>query len=184
MGVLYQTGARVVPGTLVVSHPHWNDGDEQVIIITESNQDVVAGLRLNHEYDRDLATLLETKNMLWQGNEKVYSGGAQSPGSLIMLHDTDWFSSNTMQINSEVAMSSDMFMLEKFSTGNLPLYYRMILGITAWEANDFVIETMGRRPKWLMLPEPDPEIVFASSRHQYERVLEEHSKYLTDLHFS
>ena len=183
MGVLYQTGARVDPGTLVVSHPHWSE-DQLVILVTESNLDVVAGLCLNQRNDRDLAALLETKNMLWQGNEKVYRGGDHSPGSLIMLHDPDWFSSNTMQINSEVAMSSDMFMLEKFSTGNSPIYYRMILGVTAWNAEDFISQTQGRRPKWITIPNPDPEIVFSSHRHQYDRALEEHAKYLTDLHFN
>ena len=60
-------------------------------------------------------------------------GGDNNESAMIMLHTDEWYSSNTIQINDHLSMSSDDLMMEKLEMGNVPEWYRLFLGFEGWE---------------------------------------------------
>ena len=95
----------------------------------------------------------------------------------MMLHSNEWQSQHTYQAGHTYAVSSDMFMFEKLGSGNLPLYYRIFAGITAWQPGQLHAEVNGMGPytdklAWL-LADPNDDIIFGTQgQTQYVSALE------------
>jgi putative AlgH/UPF0301 family transcriptional regulator len=178
----YQTGARPSAGSILIAHPRWNPS-HSVVLITESSSLMITGIQLNKPSHMSMQQLAQQHDIDWCEESTVFIGGDVSPGALIMLHSADWFSSNTLPVNSQYSISSDLFMLEKINMGNSPSYWRAHLGCSAWDTDDLVQNLTLNHSQWLLLPTAEPELVFADPCKQYNLALAAHSLYLTELHF-
>jgi len=165
-------------GDLLIAHPHWNPSC-QVCLITEVNSVSTMALTLNlpHEYTLDQLVVSDTTSLMY--TDPVYRGGDNNPTALIMLHDGDWYSSNTMPVNSHWSISSDMTMLEKMADGNTPKDYRALLGVSAWDTDDLQHRVSSSRPEWLVLEDPKPSLVMADCDEQYDLALSEYTQSLS-----
>ena len=161
----------VEPGDILISHPRWGE-HRRVCFVTEHTAYSTVALQLNSPLTVTFRELAASKGYDCATDRSVFRGGDYNRSALIMLHDNAWFSANTMQINSEWSISSDMHMLEKVVEGNTPLSYRYILGITAWPPRSLERDLASERPTWLVLKSPDPELITAEPERQYDLALE------------
>src|SRR6056297_653807 len=80
----------------------------------------------------------------------LWHGGPMTERAITMLHTSDWYSENTKPITPTVLISSDQFMFEKMSTGNVPSEWRLFAGRAAWYAGQLEAEI--KNGYWLTIP--------------------------------
>lgn len=163
----------------MVAHPKYADKHHQqhVVFITESTATSTMGLTLNNLSEYNLQKLMQNQGIDWYGPTEVYLGGEYNPNALVMLHSDEWYSSNTMQVDRGLAISSDDLMIEKMEMGNIPEDYRLFVGCKGWEPDELRQELKGPKPKWLLLSRPDSGLIFESSvNNTWKRALEQCSQ--------
>lgn len=157
----------IKPGDLLISHPRWGSSVRSVCFITEHTRHSTVALQINQPANVTLRELVLTKGYDSVDDQMVYSGGEFSPGALIMLHDRDWYSANTMPVTNDWSISSDYHMLDKIVEGNTPTLYRYVMGLTAWEPRELEKDLRSSQPRWILLNDPDPELIMADAENQY-----------------
>ena len=168
-------------GKLLIAHPRLPIGNpfkESVIYVTQDADDATVGLILNLNSATSVKKICNEKGILFtDGRPKLFKGGPINSSVLMMLHSNEWQSQHTYQAGHTYAVSSDMFMFEKLGSGNLPLYYRIFAGITAWQPGQLHAEVNGMGPytdklAWL-LADPNDDIIFGTQgQTQYVSALE------------
>ena len=157
---------QIRPGSLLIAHPVHADreNNKHVVYITESTSASTMGITLNNISRYDLKELMEQKGIEWYGDREVYIGGEYNPHALVMLHSDEWYSTNTMQVDQNLSISSDGLMVEKMEMGNTPDWYRLFVGCKGWEPTELAHELKSSKPKWLLLAHPDPSLI--ESKHE------------------
>mgnify|MGYP006108945751 FL=1 len=176
---------QISPGSLLISHPvhsHPNC-NEQVVYITESTPMQTTGLILNHLSNYDLKEILAAKNIDWYGDNRLYIGGDHNQSAMVMLHTDEWYSSNTMQIDNHLSMSSDDLMMEKLEIGNVPEWYRLFLGFEGWDATDLEHQLRSNRPEWLLLSHPSQALIELADTSLWHNAVAEYSQDVFDTYF-
>ena len=155
---------QIRPGSLLIAHPvHANrENSKHVVYVTESTSVSTMGITLNHLSRYDLKELMARKGIEWYGDREVYIGGEFNPHALVMLHSDEWYSSNTMQVDDSLSISSDGLMIEKMEMGNTPEWYQLFVGCRGWEPQDLAHELKSKKPKWLLLSRPSLELIICS----------------------
>jgi len=130
-------------GKLLVAHPNLKEGifaRSVILIYQDDPQNGTLGLMLNKPTTWKLRTLLEEKNMSYEGSEYIYKGGPVNENAIIMLHEDNWYCSNTTQVGNGLAMTSDILMMEKLSMQNKPVTWRMFAGMCGWAPSQLIRE--------------------------------------------
>ncbi len=157
-------------GSILISHPRWGEG-QRVCFVTEHTRYSTVALEINRPMNLQFRELAAQKGYDCADPELVYRGGDYNRSALIMLHDSNWYSSNTMAVDDRWSISSDLHMLEKVCGGNTPTLYRYVIGITAWPPHSLERELTGAKPTWLVLNDPDPDLIVADPEQQYDLAL-------------
>ena len=146
--------SMVSQGDIILAAPSQGTSFERaVVLITEHHSRGTVGLVINHPHELTPAQALGWEMPMV---DTLFRGGPVNTRALVMLHDTGWFSENTMTISEDLAISSDTFMLEKIAAGNTPKHYRLIAGISGWAPGQLAAEIdgtapyAGGRPQWLV----------------------------------
>ena len=176
---------QIRPGSLLIAHPVHSDikYTEHVVYITESSPMNTSGLTLNHLSHHDLRKLMEHHGVEWPIDNTVYIGGPVNTGALVMLHSDDWYSSNTMQIDKNLSMSSDDLMIKKLGMGNVPEWYRLFLGCESWDAEDIEHQLKKAKPEWLLLANPSQALIELSDKSLWHHAVAEYSQDVFDTYF-
>ena len=161
----YQTGVKMTyRGKLLVAGPILNANPvftRAVVYIYEQRDDgSVIGVILNKPSEFKCSSLGLLKDIPFdpQLDETfVHKGGPVSETSVLLLHTNEWQSTNTLQ-SGELAMTSDMLMIEKLSTGNTPKGWRMFAGMSIWTEQQLAREIEERA--WLVLDKPSNHSIF------------------------
>lgn len=156
---------RLLPGSLLVAHPLMKPNlfSKSVVVIIESHSKTYKGLIVNKKGPYIVKEVLNDCSASSVGQSILYKGGPVNPSALIMLHSNEWYSSNTMQIGKELAISSDQTMVDKLAADNNPCNYKIIAGISQWSESQLKNEltcTEEHQPYWLLLNKYDPEMLF------------------------
>ena len=169
---------QIKAGSLLIAHPvHATiERSEKVVYITESNNYSTTGLTLNNLGTYDLAEILARRNIDWYGDRHLYHGGDYNSSALVMLHTDEWYSSNTMHIHNQLSISSDELMMEKLEMGNLPLWYRLFVGIEAWDAQDLEHQVRRAKPQWIVLSNPSQALIELSDKDVWPCAIDEYSQ--------
>ena len=110
----------------------------------------------------------------------VHVGGPINPAAMVLLHTDDWNSQNTAFAGNNLLISSDKLMMLKLSQGNEPIYWRMIVGLSAWAPGQLDMEIKGQFPyskehRWLTA-DPNEDIMFGyDGEEQWNKALEMYS---------
>ena len=104
----------------------------------------------------------------------VHKGGPVSDTSVLLLHTNEWQSTNTLQASGELAMTSDMLMIEKLSTGNTPKGWRMFAGMSIWTEDQLAQEI--KQGAWLSAKPTSHSVFDYNEDEQYLKALELCSK--------
>jgi putative transcriptional regulator len=176
MAVRYQIGANMnYTGKLLVAHPMLNDFFHRAVILvySDDNQNGTLGLVLNKPTKITVNEIVSEKGMPYAGTEHIYKGGPVNENALLMVHEDNWYASNTMPVaRTGLAITSDDIMLQKLSMDNTPIQWRMCVGLAGWSPGQLQQE-INSRYGWLTC-DAHPSIVFAKDgERQWNRALQQ-----------
>jgi putative transcriptional regulator len=176
---------QIRSGSLLISHPVHADREKSkhVVYITESTSASTMGLVLNNLSTIDLKDAFERKGIEWYGDRELYTGGEYNTTALVMLHSDEWYSANTMQVDSNLAMSSDNLMIKKMEIGNTPDWYKLFVGCSGWEPLELQHELKGARPKWLLHAHPSFDLITSADNRMWDLAIKECSQDLFNDYF-
>lgn len=175
-------------GKILVATPKLDNDPvfkNSVVYLTEQENKVVMGYILNKPSSlliSDVITsMLKTQSMF---NEQcIHMGGPVGQEALNLLHSDEWYARTTRHIpSSTLALSSDMVMVEKVGTGNLPQDYKMFAGISTWEERQLAMEI--HKGAWLTIDEPKPDLIFSyTGKQAWTKAIEYASQQAVDTFF-
>tara|TARA_B110000503_G_scaffold121966_1_gene186059 strand:- start:449 stop:976 length:528 start_codon:yes stop_codon:yes gene_type:complete len=163
---------QIKPGNLLVANPSLNGGlfSKSVILISEHHTKGSVGFILNKPSTYKVSDVIQGNSLDILKNETLYAGGPLNNGSLILVHSAEWYSSNTMPLPTNVSISSDHFMFEKISMGNLPFNYKLITGISGWQPGQLQFEV--DKENWLICAPTDNVIYNHAGVTMWHQALE------------
>lgn len=168
-------------GHLLIAHPKLpksNPFSKTVVYVYESNDQGVMGLVLNRPSTFLIKDLCKSKGLIYhESYTALHQGGPVNESALVLLHTDEWMSENTAIAGRGLCVSSDNLMLKKLAHGDVPLYWRMFTGMSAWTKNQLEMEMRGQFPykpenSWLTA-EANDDIVFEyDGEEQWEQAIE------------
>jgi len=177
-------------GQLLIAHPKLRGTffERSVIYVYEHSElGGTSGLVLNKPAKHPVKELFAQKGYSVDFVDPIRRGGPINEKAVLMLHSSEWYSSNTIMSN-EFSISSDNFMIEKMSTGNMPDNWKIFIGISGWAPGQLQSEIDGTPPyrlenRWLTA-KATPEIVFDyDGDEQWNRAIELSSQEMIDYYF-
>lgn len=129
------------PGHLLVANPN-NPRDELskgVILLCSHNSHLAVGIQINnaltHMTLREVAENIgiDVDNPASRLDRALYHGGVHSVHRVQVIHSTDWRGHTTVQLNKELAITSDISVLNALSRGDGPSKFRATAGYWSWE---------------------------------------------------
>jgi putative transcriptional regulator len=172
---------RHYEGRLLVAHPKLTEGAfaYSVIYVYQDNASGTVGIVLNKPTSWKVKEFLASKDFDYLGSQVIYKGGPVNEQAIVMLHDDNWYSSNTMPVGANLAISSDLLMLEKISMDNTPSQWRLFAGVAAWAPGQ--LEREIRSPIGWQIATPDKSIVFdKDGERQWNKAIQLCSQQLID----
>ena len=175
MAVPYPTGARTnYEGKLLVAHPNLTGWFARTVIFVyqdDRNQGTM-GLVLNKPTRIKVADIINEKGFFYNGTEHVYKGGPVNENAVFLLHEDNFYASNTFQIgNSGLAITSDQLMMEKLSIGDYPVGWRMMTGVAAWAPGQLQQE-MNSLHGWLTCDANNSIVFDKDGERQWNKALQ------------
>lgn len=136
-----------------------------VLMLTHDHRGGSFALCLNHLTDltlRDIAVELGFETSM---NFPIYWGGPVNPNTVWMLHSSDWSCEQTVEINDQWSMTSNVKMFESLADGEFPRHFRFMMGFCSWSRGQLQCELDGLPPwshnnSWLIAENPGPEWIF------------------------
>ena len=144
-----------ISGKLLIAMPHMPDNrfKNTVIFIYNHNASGAFGLILNKPLKKiNLSDLSEDLGIL-KSNDKNYKldiflGGPVDITKGFILHSSDYFEKDTQLITSDVSLSTNTNVLEKFAYQRVPLNKMVLFGYAGWEAGQLEQEIAAN--EWLV----------------------------------
>lgn len=177
------TGSELI-GNLIVAPPcikgsFWY---KTVILVTEHNSRSSVGLVINKPSNYTIRELGKQLGLNIDLPGYVYIGGPVSPKSLSVIHSNEWSCKNTMRINHELSISSADDILPRFAQGDLPLNWRLFVGMSTWAAGQLEKEILGQPPyelnsSWCLAISTQELIYDYDGRDQWIAAINQSSKY-------
>jgi len=157
---------KCLAGSLLISMPGRDTHplEECVIYIYEHSPQLGAqGIVINRQSGVTVETLLERMKFAADGSlsalqKPLYHGGLEDENGVIMLHSSEWYSSNTRAVSCDISVSSDTFMLEKLVMGNMPTDWILCAGKCDWLPGRLEKEVASN--KWLTVPAAN-QVIFS-----------------------
>lgn len=173
------------PGSLLIAHPLYSSEHcrKHVVFITESTALSTMGITLNNLSRYDLRELMQDKGVDWPGERELWIGGTQRSTAMVMLHTSEWYSSNTLPVDHHFSISSDTLMIDKISDHNTPEWYKLFVGCVGWAPHEITRELRGTKPRWLYLAYPSTELIEGDGETQWDRAIAECSQDLFNEYF-
>ena len=159
-------------GSCLVAAPalRGNQFERSVIYIYEQTQTGIAGLIINHRSNYTTEDLAKSEGYNPVTFDPIYRGGPVNSSAVVMLHTTGWYSSNTMQVTGDTAVSSDDVMIHKYLQGNTPDRYKFCAGAAVWAPQQLVGEFV--RGSWLKAQLSVDELFRYNGLTQWDMALE------------
>ncbi len=186
MAAHYPTGVRKnYEGKLLVAHPNQADFFSRTVIFVyqdDTNQGTL-GLVLNKPTRITVGDIVTEKGLSYTGTEHVYKGGPVNENAVFLLHEDNWYGSNTFQIgNTGLAITSDAVMMEKLSMGNYPIGWRMITGVAGWRPGQLQQE-INNIHGWLTCDANDSIVFNKDGERQWNMALQMCANQTIDSYF-
>ena len=139
--------------------------ESAVILLTHHDDEGSFGLALNRTTSYTLEDLSAEVGIDNLPPLPLYWGGPVSPGTIWMLHSSDWSMDSTVEINDQWSMTSDRDMFGPLALGDYPEQFRLFAGYCAWAPGQLAAEVQGQgrrdpRDSWLIASNPGPEALF------------------------
>ena len=177
----YPTGVSMhtaYKGNLLVATPVLNHNvvfhQSVVYLYDENPQGQVMGVILNKPSKFKISSLGSLKDIPFDPAldlKYVHKGGPVSDTSVILLHTNEWVSSNTLNAENELSITSDLLMIEKLATGNEPKGWRMFAGMSVWGLDQLDNE-INNQHAWLVCDPTSSNVFDFDEEEQWLKALE------------
>ena len=165
--------------TLLIAPPAIKTGfwSKSVVLVTEHHSNGSIGLIINKKSQVSIKEFGYQLGLPLNAPGYVHVGGPINVRSLILLHTSEWYSSNTLFLNSEISLSSDETILSRLSAGDVPARWRLFMGMCKWAPGQLEEEITGSYPKnqdisWCFASS-NPQIIFGyDSTQQWSKALD------------
>jgi len=169
-------------GKCLVARPSIQDNvfKKSVVFIFEHTKEASAGLILN-KHRRNMTThdLCLSRGFNPQcPKEQLWHGGPVNENSVVMLHSTDWRSSNTLLVNDHFSVTSDDNMLHKYVNGDTPRGYKFFAGSSMWHSQQMKAEMS--RLNWIVTTLDFQTIFESDHRNLWDLAVESAAHELMD----
>jgi len=165
-------------GKLLVATPVLNHNvvfhQSVVYLYDENPQGQVMGVILNKPSKFKISSLGSLKDIPFDPAldlKYVHKGGPVSDTSVILLHTNEWVSSNTLNAENELSITSDLLMIEKLATGNEPKGWRMFAGMSVWGLDQLDNE-INNQHAWLVCDPTSSNVFDFDEEEQWLKALE------------
>ena len=176
----YPTGVSMhttYKGKLLVATPVLNHNvvfhQSVVYLYDENPQGQVMGVILNKPSKFKISSLGSLKDIPFDPAldlKYVHKGGPVSDTSVILLHTNEWVSSNTLNAENELSITSDLLMIEKLATGNEPKGWRMFAGMSVWGLDQLDNE-INNQHAWLVCDPTSSNVFDFDEEEQWLKAL-------------
>ena len=177
----YPTGVSMhttYKGKLLVATPVLNHNvvfhQSVVYLYDENPQGQVMGVILNKPSKFKISSLGSLKDIPFDPAldlKYVHKGGPVSDTSVILLHTNEWVSSNTLNAENELSITSDLLMIEKLATGNEPKGWRMFAGMSVWGLDQLDNE-INNQHAWLVCDPTSSNVFDFDEEEQWLKAFE------------
>jgi len=149
-----------------------------VYIYEHRNTGEVVGVILNKPSQFRVSSLGALKSVPFEAHlaeNYVHKGGPVSDTSILLLHTSEWTSTNTLTSAKDFSMTSDLLMIEKLATGNEPKGWRMFAGMSVW--NEKQLDDEIANGAWLVMEsDGNDHLIFDfNNEEQYLKAIEQAS---------
>jgi len=120
--------------------------EKTVIYVTEDHNQGSVGFILNKQSKLTVQEFTSQCGIDCNQEGYVYIGGPVNVKALSMLHSNDWSCNNTLRVNDDFSLSSSMEILEGLAQGDVPRYWRLLVGMSAWAPKQLHSELKGIPP--------------------------------------
>jgi putative transcriptional regulator len=138
---------------------------QTVILIVRHGKAGALGITINRPADeRPLTKLLEMlgeTDVAAEGSTRIFAGGPVQPGAGFVIHTTDYTQQGTIEINTELAVTTSPDILRAIGRKQGPQKALVAFGYAGWSPGQLEAELA--RNDWLTTP-ADPALVFDESR--------------------
>lgn len=168
-------------GKCLVARPNVQDAmfKRSVVFVFEHTHSGTAGLILNKTLPQNTHDLLLSRGFNPSvPKETLWRGGPVNQNSIVMLHSTDWRSSNTLAVTKRLAVTSDDMMLFKYSNGDTPRGYKFCAGTAIWHPQQIKMEMANN--SWLIVDLDFNDIFETDHRQLWDRAVEKTAKTMID----
>lgn len=169
-------------GKLLIAHPNLPKDNwfyrTVIYVYNESPQQGTLGVTLNVPTTTSFKRLCYDKGVIYPSETPaVHKGGPVNETAIVMLHTDEWISKNTIPAGPAYNMSSDEVMFERLSMGDVPVYWRTFLGLTAWAPGQLEAELNGTFPytaanSWLICDANDDILFNYNGEEQWKEALD------------
>lgn len=122
-------------------------------------------LCVNKPTEHTLQDIIDELGIETNLNFPLYWGGPVNPGTVWMLHDSAWSIDQTVEVNDEWSMTSNIDMFRHLADGDYPQHFRLMIGYCSWARGQLQAEIAGSPPwqnghSWLIAKNKGPEWLF------------------------
>ena len=171
---------------LLIAMPSMADPNfsRSVTLLCEHNEKGALGITVNRQSDFSLGELFVQLNIACDNkeisSEIVLEGGPVSPDHGFVLHSPKSGYDSSLQVNSEIMVTTSRDVLEAIACGDGPENFLVALGYAGW--GDGQLEWEMRQNAWLSVP-ADREILFESSlQNRWQKAISKLGIDVSDLH--
>lgn len=144
-------------GKLLIAQPQCNSDyfKESVVLCVDHTPQGSWGLVVNKPTQGiTVKEIAKSVDLNYDGPEHIYMSGPVEPRAIHILHTPDVMVHNTIALNTGVATSSSIEMLDMICKGKGPSKWKLCMGVTSWGGGQLDGEMAGTPPwtpqhKWL-----------------------------------
>ena len=147
---------------------------ESVVMIVDHKDDHGAwGLQINRQLKAfSINKILVEKDIQLEEDRPIYLAGPVEQAAIHLIHTGDCVMSNTVHINSDLCVTSNVTMFREIVAGRGPKKWICTLGMSTWAPEQLEGEMSGRHPwtpehKWLVTDTPN-ELLDINHKHMWK----------------
>jgi putative transcriptional regulator len=139
--------------------------EKTVLLLSHDHRGGAFALCLNKITDHTVQDVTRELELEMNINFPMYWGGPVSPGTIWMLHSSEWECEHTVPIAEGWSMTSNEQMFYHLADGDCPRHFRLTFGYCSWAPGQLRAELEGQHPwkqnnSWLIAKNPGAEWLF------------------------